>query len=105
MIAVGLVELVKADCSRLIQFPKDGEWIRSENLHLAVVGDRDAHWYVNGVPIEMKDGQIVPKPRKKVSLTCPQLVKADIGGHFCDGDPYWITEIAEEGYQWQIKSE
>ena len=53
----------------------------------------------------LKDGQIVPKPRKKVSLTCPQLVKADIGGHFCDGDPYWITEIAEEGYQWQIKSE
>ena len=55
MIAVGLVELVKADCSRLIQLPKDGEWIRSENLHLAVAGDRDAHWYVNGVPIEMKD--------------------------------------------------
>jgi len=53
----------------------------------------------------LKDGQIVPKPRKKVRLTCPQLVKADIGGHFCDGDPYWITEIAEEGYQWQIKSE
>ena len=53
----------------------------------------------------LKDGQIVPKPRKKVRLTCPQLVKADIGGHFCDGDPYWITEIDEEGYQWQIKSE
>ena len=63
MIAVGLVELVKADCSRLIQFPKDGEWIRSDNLHLAVAGDRDAHRYVNGVPIEMKDSQIVlPKP-------------------------------------------
>ena len=58
-----LAKLVKADCSRLIQFPEDGEWIRSENLHLAVAGDRDAHWYVNGVPIEMKDSQIVlPKP-------------------------------------------
>ena len=63
MIAVVLVELVNLDFSRLIQFPKDGEWIRSDNLHLAVAGDRDAHRYVNGVPIEMKDSQIVlPKP-------------------------------------------
>ena len=63
MIAVGLVHLLKPDFSRLIQFPEDGKWIRSENLHLAVAGDRDAHWYVNGVPIEMKDSQIVlPKP-------------------------------------------
>ena len=58
-----LPKLVKADCSRLIQFPEDGEWIRSENLHLAVAGDRAVHWYVNGVPIEMKGSQIVlPKP-------------------------------------------
>lgn len=56
-------KLVKASCPRLIQFPEDGEWIRSENLYLAVAGERGAHWYVNGVPIEMKDSQIIlPKP-------------------------------------------
>ena len=53
----------------------------------------------------LKDGEIVPKPRKKVKLTCPQLVKADVGGHFCDGDPHWIIKVDKEGYQWQIKSE
>ena len=63
MIAVGLVHLLKPDFSRLIQFQEDGKWIRSENLHLAVAGDRDAHWYVNGAPIAMKDSQIIlPKP-------------------------------------------
>jgi len=54
-----LAKLAKPECPRLIQFPEDGEWIRSENLHLAVAGDREAHWYVNGVPIEMKDRQII----------------------------------------------
>ena len=53
----------------------------------------------------LKDGEIVPKPRKKVKLTCPQLVKAVVGGHFCDGDPHWIIKVDKEGYQWQIKSE
>ena len=53
----------------------------------------------------LKDGEIVRKPRKKVKLTCPHLVKADVGGYFCDGDHYWITEVDKEGYQWQIKSE
>ena len=53
----------------------------------------------------LKDGEIVPKPRKKLRLTCPELVRADMGGHFCDGDPHWIIKVDKEGYQWQIKSE
>ena len=53
----------------------------------------------------LKDGEIVPKPRKKVKLTCPELVKAEVGGHFYDGDPHWIIKLGKEGYQWQIKSE
>ena len=41
----------------------------------------------------------------KVKLTCPELVIAEVGGHFYDGDPHWIIKLGKEGYQWQIKSE
>jgi|TARA_B100001094_G_C18057379_1_gene733201 hypothetical protein len=53
----------------------------------------------------IKDGRIEPKPRKKSVLRYPVLVKGEIGGHFQDGDPFWIDRIEEKGYQWQIKPE
>ena len=56
-------KLVEPKCSRMIQFPENGEWIRSDNLHLAIAGDREARWYLNGAQIEMRGNQIVlPKP-------------------------------------------
>jgi len=53
----------------------------------------------------IKDGKIEPKPKKKAVVKYPVLVKAEIGAHFHDGDPYWIDRVDKEGYQWQIKSE
>tara|TARA_R110001592_G_scaffold84749_8_gene250412 strand:+ start:4294 stop:4578 length:285 start_codon:yes stop_codon:yes gene_type:complete len=53
----------------------------------------------------LDNGEIVPKPKKKNKLQCKVLVKTDMGGHFYDGDPFWIEKISEEGYAWQIESE
>ena len=53
----------------------------------------------------LKDGNIVLRPRKSTKVKCKVLVKADVGAHFHEGDPYWIEDVAEKGYQWQIKSE
>ena len=53
----------------------------------------------------LKDGHILRKPKQKTKVDCKILVKSDTGGHFYDGDPYWINKIAEGGHQWQIKSE
>jgi len=53
----------------------------------------------------LDNGKIVPKPKQKNKLQCKVLVKADMGGHFYDGDPFWIEKISEEGYAWQIESE
>jgi hypothetical protein len=53
----------------------------------------------------IKNGNIVPKPKKRTKVQCKILVKADVGGHFYESDPYWIESVAEKGYQWQIKSE
>ena len=53
----------------------------------------------------LQDGKILPRPKKKTKVECKVLVKADMGGHFCEGDPYWIESVAEEGHQWQIKLE
>ncbi len=52
----------------------------------------------------IKDGNIVLKPRKRTKVKCKVLVKADVGAHFLEDNPYWIEDIAEKGYQWQIKS-
>ena len=53
----------------------------------------------------LDNGEIVPKPKKKNKLQCKVLVKTNMGGHFYDGDPFWIEKISEEGYAWQIESE
>ena len=53
----------------------------------------------------LKDGNIVLRPRKGTKVKCKVLVKADVGAHFLEDDPYWIKHVAEKGYQWQIKSE
>lgn len=53
----------------------------------------------------LKDGNIVLRPKKRTKVKCKVLVKADVGAHFYEGDPYWIKDVAEKGYQWQIKSE
>ena len=51
----------------------------------------------------LKNGNIIPKPKKRTKVECKVLVKADMGGHFLEGDPFWIESVAEKGYQWQIK--
>ena len=38
-------------CTKLIQYPEDGEWVRSEKLTLSLAGDSSADWYLNGVKL------------------------------------------------------
>ncbi len=45
-------------CPKLIQFPEDGEWIRSEDLLLRVAGQAHADWFVNGKSVALQNGQI-----------------------------------------------
>ena len=48
-IAQGLEERPKS--TKLIQYPEDGEWVRSEKLTLSLSGDSSADWYLNGVKL------------------------------------------------------
>ena len=45
-------------CNRLIQFPENGEWIRSDSLALSVGGPAQALWYLNGKPMTLEYGQM-----------------------------------------------
>ena len=38
-------------CEKLIQYPQNGEWVRSDNLTLSLAGDNSAQWYLNGVKL------------------------------------------------------
>ena len=54
----------------------------------------------------LQDGKIVRKPvKKRQPLKFPTLKKHKTGGHFYEGDPYWIENIAEDGYVWTTESE
>jgi hypothetical protein len=49
---------------------------------------------------------LIPKPvEKKGKRRLPILKKDKTGGHFHNGDPFWLERIAEEGYTWQTESE
>ena len=54
----GEEKLALKACDRLIQFPENGEWIRSDSLTVSVGGPNDARWYLNGKPINIEHGQI-----------------------------------------------
>ena len=45
-------------CNRLIQFPENGEWIRSDSLSVSVGGPAEASWYLNGKLTNLEHGQI-----------------------------------------------
>ena len=47
----------------------------------------------------------VLKPRPKVGIQYRQLLKADKGFKFHDGDPYYPVGIEEGGHTWQQESE
>ena len=38
-------------CEKLIQYPQNGEWVRSDKLTLSLAGDNSAQWYLNGVKL------------------------------------------------------
>ena len=61
----------------------------------------------NGEDAFILDGdKIIPKPvEKKSKHRLPTLKKDKTGGHFHNGDPFWLERIAEEGYTWQTESE
>ena len=61
----------------------------------------------NGEDGFILDGdKIIPKPvEKKTKRRLPILKKDKTGGHFHNGDPFWLERIAEEGYTWQTESE
>ena len=61
----------------------------------------------NGEDGFILDGdKIIPKPvEKKTKRRLPILKKDKTGGHFHNGDPFWLETIAEEGYTWQTESE
>ena len=42
--------VIKKTCKKLIDFPEDGEWIRSSQTVISVNGDQNARWYLNGKP-------------------------------------------------------
>jgi len=52
----GLIKLEA--CPRLIQYPEDGEWVKTDNLSLSLAGKTGNEWYLNGSPIELGRGLI-----------------------------------------------
>lgn len=56
--SLGEEKLALKSCDRLIQFPENGEWIRSDSLIVSVGGPHNAIWYLNGRPIKVDHGQI-----------------------------------------------
>lgn len=51
-------KLVLKSCDRLIQFPENGEWLRSDSLAVSVSGPTQAIWYLNGKPMALEYGQM-----------------------------------------------
>ena len=50
--------VAKKECGKLINFPEDGEWIRSSRTLISVNGDRSAKWYLNGKPLKSYNQQL-----------------------------------------------
>jgi len=48
----------KKECGKLINFPEDGEWIRSSRTLISVNGDQSAKWYLNGKPLKSYNQQL-----------------------------------------------
>jgi penicillin-binding protein 1C len=53
--------VVQKECGKLINFPEDGEWIRSSKTVISVNGDDSAKWYLNGQPLKSYNRQIEVK--------------------------------------------
>ena len=45
-------------CSKLIQYPENGEWIRGTNLAVSVSGNSEAEWYINSTKLSGIHSQI-----------------------------------------------
>ena len=45
-------------CSKLIQYPENGEWIRGTNLTISVSGNSEAEWYINSTELSGIHSQI-----------------------------------------------
>ena len=50
--------VVKKECGKLINFPENGEWIRSNRTVISVNGDAGAQWYLNGEPLKSYNQQL-----------------------------------------------
>ena len=46
-------------CPKLIQFPEDGEWIRSEDRRVRVEGATGIDWFLNGHAVQVEEGHLV----------------------------------------------
>jgi penicillin-binding protein 1C len=50
--------VVKKECGKLINFPENGEWIRSNRTVISVNGSAGAQWYLNGEPLKSYNQQL-----------------------------------------------
>ncbi len=50
--------VARKECGKLINFPEDGEWIRSNKTVISVNGDEHAKWYLNGEPLRSYNKQV-----------------------------------------------
>ena len=48
----------KRECRKLINFPENGEWIRSSRAVISINGEEKAKWYLNGEPLKSYDRQL-----------------------------------------------
>ena len=54
----------------------------------------------------IKNGEIVPKPQRKIQVRYSELSKTEKKGYFFeDNDIHWPNKIAEGGLVWKIKPE
>jgi len=53
----------------------------------------------------LKDGIAVLIPRPKTKIKFATLTKADRGYVFHQNNPFWVDDINDKGYVWQIESE
>ena len=51
--------VARKECGKLINFPEDGEWIRSNKTVISINGDEHAKWYLNGEPLKSYNKQVV----------------------------------------------
>ena len=56
--SVDLKLVAKKECGKLIDFPEDGEWIRSSRTVISIHGDDNAKWYLNGKPLKSYNPQV-----------------------------------------------